>query len=152
MPTFRWTQFPIKNFADWLDLVAFVQSSQLKQQHKIKLAVTFFAYFIIVLSTIFYKSFKPGPQLGKEATGHPPEIIKTISKLFSYEHIGVRGGGSGGMRPPPRSWKIQGKLCFQGKQNLLKNPEWLKISQHSEKFQGNSVFQDKRKLLKNPEW
>jgi len=32
---------------------------------------------------------------------------------------GVRGGGEAA----PSAWKIQGKLCFQGKLNLLKNPE-----------------------------
>ena len=29
---------------------------------------------------------------------------------------------------------FQGKLCFQGKRKLLKNPEWYKIFQYSEKF------------------
>jgi len=33
------------------------------------------------------------------------------------QNSGVRGGGGG----CPPSWKIQGKLCFQGKLKLLKN-------------------------------
>jgi len=37
--------------------------------------------------------------------------------------IGVRGGGRGGGRPPGIE-KFQGKLCFQGKRKLIKNPEW----------------------------
>jgi len=37
--------------------------------------------------------------------------------------IGVRGGGLGGPLPPGLE-KFQGKLCFQGKRKLLKNPEW----------------------------
>jgi len=32
---------------------------------------------------------------------------------------GVRGGGAAA----PPAWKIQGKICFQGKLKLLKNPE-----------------------------
>ena len=42
----------------------------------------------------------------------------TMSILFS----GVRGGGAGESAAPP-AWKIQGKLCFQGKLKLLKNSE-----------------------------
>jgi len=65
--------------------------------------------------------------------------------------IGV-GGGGWGERPPPHGLeKFQGKLCFQSKRKLLKNPEWKKYTQYSEKCQGHSVFQSKRKLLKNPE-
>jgi len=33
---------------------------------------------------------------------------------------GVRGGGGAAALP---AWKIQGKLCLQGKLKLLKNPE-----------------------------
>jgi len=54
--------------------------------------------------------------------------------LVLYEHvkailpqtgkvIGVRGGGSGRAAAPPGLEKFQGKLCFQGKRKLLKNPE-----------------------------
>jgi len=46
---------------------------------------------------------------------------------------------------------FQGKLCFQGKRKLLKNPECKKYIQYSEKFQGNSALQGKRELLKNHE-
>jgi len=44
--------------------------------------------------------------------------------------------------------KFQGKLCFQGKRKLLKNPEWYKIFQYNEKFQADFVFQGKRKWFK----
>ena len=37
--------------------------------------------------------------------------------------IGVRDGEAG-VLPLPRLENFQGKLCFQGKQKLLKNPEW----------------------------
>jgi len=36
--------------------------------------------------------------------------------------LAYEAGGRGG-RPPPGFEKFQGKLCFQGKRNLLKNPE-----------------------------
>jgi len=36
-------------------------------------------------------------------------------------------------------------LFFQGKHELLKNPECKKYIQYSEKFLGNSVFQGKRR-------
>jgi len=53
---------------------------------------------------------------------------KRLSKF-----IGVRSGGSVG-RPPPGLEKFHGKLCFQGKRKLLKNPEWQKMRiQYSEK-------------------
>jgi len=48
-------------------------------------------------------------------------------------------------------WKTPGQLWFQGKREMLKNPECKKCIQYSEKFQDNSVFQNKRKLLKNSE-
>jgi len=48
--------------------------------------------------------------------------------------------------------EFQGKLCFQGKHKLLKNPECKKYIKYSENFQGKLCFQGKRKLLKNPEW
>jgi len=56
-------------------------------------------------------------------------------------------GGRGG-RPTPGLEQFQGKLCFQGKHNLLKNPECKTYIQYSEKFQGKLCFQGKRKLLK----
>jgi len=37
--------------------------------------------------------------------------------------IGVRGGGAVGAVAPPRLENFPGKLCFQGKRKLLKNPE-----------------------------
>ena len=98
----------------------------------------------------------------------------------SDNHIGVRGGGSGAGRPPPRAWKmsgqtlfsgqrqvaqkswiikyisvqwkILGQLCFSGQAQVAKNSECKKYIPYSETFRGNSVFQGKRKLLKNPEW
>jgi len=45
------------------------------------------------------------------------------------------------------SEKFQGKLCFQSKGKLLKNPYFNAVNI----FKANSVFQGKRKLLKNPE-
>ena len=47
---------------------------------------------------------------------------------------------------------FQDNSVFQGKRELLKNPECWNVFQYSEKFKGNSMFQGKRKLLKNPEW
>jgi len=43
-------------------------------------------------------------------------------------------------------------LFFRANASCSKNPECKKYIQYSEKFQGNSVFQGKRELLKNPEW
>ena len=44
--------------------------------------------------------------------------------IYLAIHIGVRGGGSrGGAAAPPGLENFQGKLCFQGKHNFLKNPE-----------------------------
>jgi len=40
---------------------------------------------------------------------------------------------------------------FQGKSKLHKNPECIKYIQYSEKVQGKLSFQVKCKLLKNPE-
>ena len=42
------------------------------------------------------------------------------------------------------SEKFQGKLCFQGKRKLLKNPYFNAVNI----FKANSVFQGKRKLFK----
>jgi len=58
-----------------------------------------------------------------------------------YHHRRARRGGGRlhGLK------NFQGKLCFQGKSKLLKNPECKKYIQYSENFQGN------RKLLENPE-
>jgi len=38
------------------------------------------------------------------------------------------------------AWKIQGKLCFQGKLKMLKNLGRWKIFQYSKKFQGKFGF------------
>jgi len=43
------------------------------------------------------------------------------------------------------SEKFQGNSVFQGKCELLKNPECKMYIQYSEKFLGNSVFQGKRR-------
>ena len=40
-----------------------------------------------------------------------------------YSHRRTRWGVGGGGRPSGLE-KFQGKLCFQGKRQLLKNPEW----------------------------
>jgi len=37
--------------------------------------------------------------------------------------IGVRGGGVGEGGRPPGLENFQGKLCFQGNRNFVKNPE-----------------------------
>ena len=44
--------------------------------------------------------------------------LTALSDVVSGVSIGVSGG-----RPPPGLEKFQGKLCFQGKRYLLKNPE-----------------------------
>jgi len=47
------------------------------------------------------------------------------------------------------SENFQGKLCFQGKRKLLKNPvNGKKYFNTVIKFRANSVFQGKRKLFK----
>ena len=69
---------------------------------------------------------------------------------YTVGHRRTRRVVGGGGRPPGLE-NFQGKLCFQGKRKMLKNPECNTYIQYSEKFQGNSVFQGKRKLLKNPE-
>jgi len=43
----------------------------------------------------------------------------TFLQLWTAVSSGVRGGGAAA----PTVWKMQGKLCFQGKPKLLKNPE-----------------------------
>ena len=63
--------------------------------------------------------------------------------------IGVRGGCSGGAAAPSEFEKFQGKLCFQGKRKLLKNPEQSKIHIQYSEFKAPSVFQGKGKL-QNP--
>ena len=47
---------------------------------------------------------------------------------------------------------IQGKLRFQDKRKLLKNPEWQKYFNVVEDIRATRVLQGKRKLLTNPEW
>jgi len=50
--------------------------------------------------------------------------FSSVEKIY-FQHGNqwrTRRGGGGGGRPP--AWKIQGKLCFQGKLKFLKNPEW----------------------------
>jgi len=42
-------------------------------------------------------------------------------------------------------------LFFRASASCSKTPECKKYIKYSEKFQGNSVFQGKRELLKNPE-
>jgi len=43
-------------------------------------------------------------------------------KIFNWGalRVGIQGGGAAA----PQLEKFQGKLYFQGKHNLLKNPEW----------------------------
>jgi len=57
-----------------------------------------------------------------------PEVVSTLEELQQEDKqvevatIGVRRGGRGGGRRPCLE-KFQGKLCFQGKHKMLKNPE-----------------------------
>ena len=46
------------------------------------------------------------------------------------------------------AWKIQGKLCLQGKLKLLKNLKDKKYFNTVKNFWVNSVFQGKRRLFK----
>jgi len=61
--------------------------------------------------------------------------------LQNSQAVAYEAGGGG-----PSAWKIQGKLCFQGKLKLLKNPERKKIFQYSEKFQGKFCFSGKAQV------
>jgi len=58
---------------------------------------------------IFVKNF---------TTCHCKKLVIPLNVGLIGRHY-VRGGGGGS----PAAWKIQGKLCFQGKRKLLKNPE-----------------------------
>jgi len=57
-------------------------------------------------------------ELNCDANLHGCEINLDISYYCTQWRT-----GRGGAEAPPPAWKIQGKLCFQGKHNLLKNPE-----------------------------
>ena len=46
-------------------------------------------------------------------------LVTTTEQVIQIS--GVRGGGGAATAPP--AWKIQGKLCFQGKLKLLKDSE-----------------------------
>ena len=56
----------------------------------------------------------------------------------------TRGGGP--------AWKIQGKVCFQGKHKLLKNPECKNYIQCSDNFQGKLCFSGQAQVVQNYEW
>ena len=51
-----------------------------------------------------------------------------------------------GGAPLPPAWKMQGKLCFQGKHKLHKNPECKKYIQYSEKSQDTLCFLGQAKV------
>jgi len=116
----------------------------------------------------------------KAETSRSKATSRCVDLSFFSNHENHRRTRRGsGETAAPWLEKFQGKLCFQGKHNLLKNFEWQKIFQYSEKFQDNSVFrasgscskilnvksifntvkyfrvhsvfQGKHKLLKNPE-
>jgi len=73
--------------------------------------------------------------------------------IFLREHcpdgswtVAYEAGGRGGAAAPP-AWKIQGKLCFQGKRNLLKILKDKQYFHTVKNFRANSVFQDKHRLF-----
>jgi len=51
---------------------------------------------------------------------------------------------------PPRLEKFSANSVFQGKRNLLKNPECKKCNQYSEKFRPNS-FSGQAQVVQNRE-
>ena len=64
-------------------------------------------------------SVKCSPSMGHTRYGHGVHLTGQKSWIAC---IGVRGGGSG-RAAAPRHENFLGKLCFQGKHKLLKNPE-----------------------------
>jgi len=60
---------------------------------------------------------------GKGSTEKHEVILRNCYVSDRLTGICVRGGVSEGAAAPPGFEKFQGKLCFQGKRKLLKNPE-----------------------------
>ena len=65
--------------------------------------------------------------------------VEFRTKWRDYIHRRTRRGVAGAAAPHGLE-KFQGKLCFQGKRKLLKNPECKKYTQYSEKFQVTLCF------------
>jgi len=58
--------------------------------------------------------------LNEQGTTFQHHYSEQFFTLCKHTNIGVRGGGSD---RPPRLEKFQGKLGFQGKRKLIKNPD-----------------------------
>jgi len=68
-------------------------------------------------------------------------LQRDISWYATYQWRPRRGAAA------PLAWKIQGKLCFQGKLKLFKILKDKKYFDTVKNFRANSVFQGKRRMF-----